>query len=78
MGDRRAVTPLLSLLGSNSWLPWSKWDEMKIVAATALGRLGDEAALPSLNACAARGGSLGKACSDAVDNIERVAEGLYE
>lgn len=78
IGDRRAVTPLLSLLGSNSWLPWSKWDEMKIVAATALGRLGDEAALPSLNACAARGGSLGKACSDAVDNIERVAEGLYE
>lgn len=78
IGDRRAVTPLLCVLEAHRWLPWSKWDEMKIVAATALGRLGDEAALPSLKACAARGGSLGKACSEAVDNIERVAEGPYE
>jgi HEAT repeat protein len=78
IGDRRAVPLLLRVLESHSWLPWNKWDELKVVTATALGRIGDEAVLPALKARAAGGGSLGKACSDAVDKIERVADDIYE
>ncbi|WP_243375036.1 HEAT repeat domain-containing protein [Geotalea sp. SG265] len=78
IGDRRAASPLLRVLESHSWLPWSKWDELKVFTATALGRIGDETVLPALKACAAKGGTLGKACSEAVDTIERVAEDIYE
>lgn len=78
IGDKQATTVLMKILDAESWLPWSKWDELKVLAANALGLLADEQALPLLKKHAAGGGSLGKACSEAVDNIERVAEGIYE
>jgi hypothetical protein len=75
IGDKRATPNLLRVLTAHDWLPWSRWDELKIAAAIALGQLGDEAALPLLKVKASGGGRLGTACSEAVDNIERVAEG---
>jgi HEAT repeat protein len=75
IGDKRATPNLLKVLTAHDWLPWSRWDELKIAAAIALGQLGDEAALPLLKVKASGGGRLGTACSEAVDNIERVAEG---
>ena len=78
IGDKQATLPLLKVLEANSWLPWNKWDDLKIMAATALGRIEDEAALSVLKRHAAGGGRLGKACDDSVDNIERVAQGIYE
>jgi len=76
IGDKRATPHLLTVLEAHCWLPWNRWDDLKVVAATALGQLGDEAALPVLKSNASRGGRLGRACSEAVDNIERVAEGI--
>lgn len=73
IGDRRATPHLLSLLQKSHWIAWNRWEELKIAAAAALGQIGDESALPFLKARAAGGGSLGRACSDAVDNIERIA-----
>ena len=76
IGDKRATPNLLRVLTAHDWLPWSRWYELKIAAAIALGQLGDEAALPLLKVEASGGGRLGTACSEAVDNIERVAEGI--
>lgn len=73
IGDRRAVAYLLDLLESRHFVVWNRWKELKAHAAAALGQLGDESALPVLKKNAARGGRLGSVCSEAVDNIERVA-----
>jgi len=47
---------------------------LKIAAATALGHLGDETALTLLKKIARRNTPLGSACSDAADNLERLAK----
>jgi HEAT repeat protein len=73
IGDRRAVAYLLELLESRHFVVWNRWKELKVYAATALGQLGDESALSVLKKKAERGGRLGSVCSEAVDNIERVA-----
>ncbi len=75
IGDQRATVHLMNVLEAHRWIPWNRWDDLKVVAATALGQLGDEAALPALKSYATCGGRLGRACIEAVDNIERVAEG---
>jgi HEAT repeat protein len=73
IGDRRAGAYLLELLESRHFVVWNRWEELKAHAAAALGQIGDESALPVLKKKAERGGLLGSACSEAVDNIERVA-----
>ncbi|HEY6838668.1 MAG TPA: HEAT repeat domain-containing protein [Geobacteraceae bacterium] len=75
IGDRRATPHLLGILEGQRWLAWSRWEDLKIVAASALGQLGDESALPSLKLLADRGSELGRACSEAVDTIERLGGG---
>jgi len=72
IGDQQATAPLLEFIKAHRWLPWNKWNKLKVNAAVALGKLGDKTALPSLKTFASRGGPLGKACRDAVNNIERV------
>lgn len=72
IGDRQATEPLLDLLSVKGWLAPRRWLELKIAAANALGQLGDESALPRLKKLSASGSDLGKACSEATDNIERV------
>jgi HEAT repeat protein len=73
IGDRRATPYLTGLLQKWHWFAWSRWQELKIAAAAALGQLGDEAAIPALKARMSAGGGLGRACGEAVDNIERLA-----
>lgn len=73
IGDRRATPYLTGLLQSWHWFAWSRWQELKTAAAAALGQLGDEAAIPALKARMSAGGGLGRACGEAVDNIERLA-----
>lgn len=78
IGDRRATSHLLAILEGQRWLAWNRWEDLKIVAASALGQLGDESALPSLKLFADRASDLGRACSEAVDTIERLAAEIYE
>ena len=75
IGDRRATPYLLKVLEARVWLFWGKWGELKVAAAAALGYIGDETSLQVLKANTSRGGRLGSACSEALDNIERIAEG---
>ncbi len=73
--DRRATPQLLAILIGSHILAWRRWEVLKSAAATALGQIGDEAALPALRAGAMRRGALGAACNDAIDTIERLSEG---
>ncbi len=77
IGSRRTTSHILDLLGKNYWFVWEKGEQLKIAAVAALGQLGDETALPALKSRAERGGSLGAACSEAIDNIERLAGEIY-
>ena len=72
IGDRQATEPLLDILATIGWLSPLRWMEFKTAVAVALGQLGDESALPLLKKLAKRDSTLGEACSDAADNLERV------
>ncbi len=74
IGDRQATSVLLDILSSRRWLAPGRWQEIKISAATALGQMGDESAIPLLKRFAEAGTPLGVACSDAADNLERLAK----
>jgi HEAT repeat protein len=74
IGDRGATDALLDLLYCRGWLAPRRWQELKISAANALGQLGDDSAIPRLRQLAQQGTPLGKACSDAIDNLERLAK----
>lgn len=74
IGDRQATSIILDLLECKGWLAPVRWQELKIAAATALGQLGDDTALPLLKKLARRNSPLGNACSDAADNLERLAK----
>ena len=78
IGDHRATPHLLGLLKSRRWIAWQKWTALKFEAIAVLGRLGDAQALPELRMLAGQGGALGKACRDAIDNIERLSEESFE
>lgn len=74
IGDRQATAPLMDVMMNRGWLAPSRWQELKIAVATALGQLGDETAIPLLKKLAKQNSPLGKACGDAADNLERLAK----
>ncbi|UFS72238.1 HEAT repeat domain-containing protein [Geomonas sp. RF6] len=76
IGDRRATAPLLRTL--SGWLSFGRREELAVAAASALGTLGDETALPVLRKKAAGGGRLAVACGEAVEGIERLFGGHHE
>jgi len=78
IGDRRATGPLLKLLVPRGWPVLGRWLELKVAVASALGALGDEAALPALTALAAGSGALAEACRESQDAIERVSGGIHD
>lgn len=78
IGDRRATGPMLKLLVPRGFPVLGRWLELKVAVASALGVLGDEAALPALTALAAGSGALAEACREAQDAIERVSGGTHE
>jgi hypothetical protein len=78
IADRRATPLLLKLLGQRGWLALGRRLELKLAVASALGALGDLAALPSLAGFAAGSGALAEACRDAVGAIERVSGGIHD
>jgi len=76
--DRRATGQLIKMLGSRGWCVFGRWLELKVAIASALGRLGDEAALPVLAGLARGSGALAEACREALDAIERVSGGSHD
>jgi len=74
IGDWQATAALMDLIGIRGWLAHGRWQELKIAVAKTLGHLGDETALPLLKKMARRSTPVGIACSDAADNLERLAK----
>jgi HEAT repeat protein len=74
IGDKQATNALMELIGITGWLAPGRWQELKIAVAKALGHLGDETAIPLLKRIARRNNPVGVACSDAADNLERLAK----
>jgi HEAT repeat protein len=78
IGDRRATGQILRMLGTRGWPVLGRWLELKVAAASALGVLGDETALPALTRLSAGYGALAVACREALDAIERVSGGGHD
>jgi HEAT repeat protein len=74
IGDRQATGQLLQMLIRRHWLARQRWLELKIAISAALGQMADDSALPVLARLAARRDGLGLACSDAIDNLERLTK----
>jgi HEAT repeat protein len=74
IGDKQATTALMDLIGMRGWLAPVRWQEFKIAIAKTLGHLGDETAIPLLKKMARKNTPVGIACSDAADNLERLAK----
>ncbi|MCM0080706.1 HEAT repeat domain-containing protein [Geomonas sp. Red32] len=75
IGDRRATQPLMKIVRSLGFPVFGRWQELKVAAVTALGQLGDEAALPLVAGLAGKSGPVSEAAREAVDAIERVSGG---
>jgi len=72
IGDRQMVPVLALLLEKRHFLVPGRWMQFKVAIAECLGHLGDVRALPVLKKKASDSGELGRACAEAVENIERV------
>jgi HEAT repeat protein len=69
IGDRRAIEPLARLVHKRHWLMPGKWEELKVTAVEAIGKLGGKTALSSLQDISARGGQVGRASSAALATL---------
>lgn len=78
IGERSVVPRLTAIIQSRRLMSRSRWTQLKIAIAVCLGKLGDTRALPVLRKLAASSGELGRACSEAVDAIERTGGDFNE
>jgi HEAT repeat protein len=67
IGDRRALEPLFRLVNTRRWLSPGRWQELKILAVEAIGRVGGDSAREFLKKTEAHGGSIGRACLAALE-----------
>lgn len=74
IGDRSVVERLVEILQSRHLVARKQWGQLKIAIVNCLGKLGGPQALPVLRKLAAGPGELGRACSDAIDSIERTGD----
>lgn len=77
IGDRQVVPILLDLLSGRHLLARSRWEQLKIALAACLGRLGDVRALPVLKKKSLKSGEFGRACTEAIEAIERTGGGQH-
>ena len=71
IGDRRALDPLFRLVKKRHWIAPRRWDELKVLAVKTIGNLGGESAREFLEQLSARGGSLGRVSSAALETMEQ-------
>jgi HEAT repeat protein len=71
IGDRRALEPLFRLVRKRHLLARGRWEELKILAIEAIGRIGGDSALEFLEKTEVRGGSVGWACSAVLETMGR-------
>jgi hypothetical protein len=78
IGDREALDPLFRLVKKRYWIVPSRHEELKILAVETIGRLGGESAREFLEKISARGGSIGRACSAALESMGQRTASSHE
>jgi len=74
IGDLQATPCLIKLLESTHLISRNRWALFKIAIAACLARLDDSRALPALRKKARGSGELARACTEALDAIERTKD----
>lgn len=74
IGDRRAAPFLIAFLKKRRWFTWRSLESVMVAAALALGNIGDESAIDTLKELSRSGGTVGAACKEALETMERVTE----
>jgi HEAT repeat protein len=74
IGDRQATPHLIHLLESRHLISRNRWILFKIAIASCLARLGDHRALAALRKKARGSGELARACTEALDAVERTKD----
>ena len=74
IGDQQAVPFLIRLLESRHLISRRRWSLFKVAIAACLARLGDNRALPALKKLARGSGELARACTEALEAIERIKD----
>jgi hypothetical protein len=71
IGDSSVVPRLVDLLLSRHLLARARWNQLKVALAACLGKLGDPRSLAALAKLSRASGELGRACTDAIEAIQR-------
>jgi hypothetical protein len=71
IGDRQVTPFLLELLTERHLLAATRWRQLKVSLVQCLGKLGDMRALAPLKELSTMSGEVGKACAEAVAQIEK-------
>ena len=74
IGDRRALEPLCKLVRKKRFVSSERWEELKIIAIEAIGRVGGEYSREFLEKMEKKGGHIGKACSAALTSLDHLEE----
>lgn len=78
IGDRSVAEHLVEILYSRHLVARKRWVGYKIAIANCLGKLRDPQALTILRKLASSRGELGRACSDAINSIERAENEVHQ
>ncbi len=71
IGSKKALPGLMKMAGKRRLFAARRWQELKIDVIGTIGRIGGESAFDFLLALGTRGGPVGKACSEAIDSMDR-------
>ncbi|GFE62058.1 HEAT repeat domain-containing protein [Geobacter sp. AOG2] len=74
IGGQQATPRLVKLLESRHIISRSRWTQLKISIAACLAKLDDSRALPALRRKARGSGELARACTEALNSIERTKD----
>jgi len=74
IGDHRATPSLIELLESRHLVSRGRWSQFKVAIAACLARLDDSRALPALRKMARGSGELARACTEALEAMERTKD----
>lgn len=71
IGSKKALPLLMKMAGKKHIFAARRWQELKIDVIGTIGRIGGESSVDFLLALGARGGPVGKACSEAIELMTR-------
>jgi HEAT repeat protein len=69
IGAKRALPQLMKIAGKRRLFAKRRWEELKVGAIGAIGRIGDETSVDFLRKMGTRGGPVGEACNHALHSI---------